>query len=218
MFEFEQQRQKMVEEQIIARGVQDLKVLQAMQNVARENFVDKELISFAYEDSPLPIGEGQTISQPYIVALMAEYAQLASQDKVLEIGTGSGYSAAILGQLASHVYSMERNPSLAEKAQRRLESLGYQNITVCVGDGTLGWEEFAPYDAILVTAGGPQIPPTLLKQLAKGGRLVIPVGLSVETQELIRVTRRDEQDYRYENLGGVRFVPLIGVEGWNVNP
>lgn len=214
MEQFEELRQKMVSEQIAARGVQDPRVLEAVKKVPRERFVDSLAVPFAYEDTPLPIEEGQTISQPFIVAWMAEQAQIKPQDKVLEIGTGSGYSAAILSQIAAHVYSIERHPKLAEIAQKRLQQLGYTNITIVVGDGTLGWEEHAPYDAIIVTAGGPQVPPSLLNQLKIGGRLIIPVGPTLENQQLTRVIRESEKKYRYEYIGSVRFVPLVGQEGW----
>lgn len=214
MDQFKELRHKMIKDQIAARGVHDVKVLEAIEKVPREMFVDPLTAALAYEDSPLPIEEGQTISQPFIVALMTQETQLQPQDKVLEIGTGSGYSAAILSQLCSHVYSIERHPKLAELAQQRLLQLGYKNVTVSVGDGTVGWNEHAPYDAIIVTAGGPQIPPSLLKQLAIGGRLIIPVGPSLEHQQLLRVRREDAENYRYETIGAVRFVPLVGQEGW----
>ncbi|SPJ31722.1 protein-L-isoaspartate(D-aspartate) O-methyltransferase [Candidatus Protochlamydia amoebophila] len=214
MDSYQEIRKQMVEKQIAARGIQDPRVLEAMGKVPRERFVSEHIAPLAYEDRPLSIDEGQTISQPFIVAVMAQQAQITPQDKVLEIGTGSGYSAAILSQLASHVYSMERYPKLAELAKKRLQEFGYNNVTVSVGDGSLGWEEFAPYEVIIVTAGGPQIPPSLLKQLAISGRLVIPVGPSLESQQLMRVMREDADHYRYENLGSVQFVPLVGKEGW----
>lgn len=206
----QQQRQKMVEKQIIARGIRDPAVLKAMQQVPREEFVREEVQSQAYEDSPLPIEEGQTISQPYIVAWMAELAKITPSDRVLEIGTGSGYSAAVLSCIASHVYSIEWYPALATQAQQRFERLGYKNITVLTGDGAVAGESFAPFNAIVVTAGGPQIPPALLKQLAIGGRLVIPIGPIEEVQQLTRITREDQDHYTYEDKGTVRFVPLLG--------
>jgi protein-L-isoaspartate(D-aspartate) O-methyltransferase len=205
-----QQRQKMVNEQIIARGVKDIKVLKAMRDVPREEFVGEKMRDLAYEDVPLPIEEGQTISQPYIVARMAELAKITPLDRVLEIGTGSGYSAAILSRIASHVYSIEWYPILATQAQQRLEHLGYKNITVLIGDGAKAGEPFAPFNAIVVTAGGSQIPPTLLKQLAIGGKLVIPIGPIGEVQQLTLITREDQEHYTYVNKGAVRFVPLLG--------
>jgi protein-L-isoaspartate(D-aspartate) O-methyltransferase len=215
--QFKQERQEMVAKQIAARGVKDPKVLEAMERVPREMFMDPITMHFAYEDSPLPIEEGQTISQPFIVAWMAEQAQLNLQDKVLEIGTGSGYSAAILSLLSAHVYSIERHATLAKLAVKRFQQLGFANITVLVGDGTLGWSDHAPYDAIIVTAGGPQVPPSLLKQLAIGGRLIIPVGPTLKDQQLTRVTRKGEENYCFEPIGAVRFVPLLGEEGWKID-
>jgi protein-L-isoaspartate(D-aspartate) O-methyltransferase len=207
------QRDRMVERQIAARGVRDPAVLAAMRSVPRERFLPPELEEFAYQDNPLPIDQGQTISQPFIVALMTEALQLGPGDRVLEIGTGSGYAAAVLGGIAREVYTIERHAELAETATSRLRELGFQNIFVRHGDGTLGWPEHAPFDAIVVTAGGPRIPEPLLAQLAPGGRLVIPVG-EEKTQELVRVTRRVDGTLEREELGGVRFVPLIGAEGW----
>ncbi len=214
MDHFKEARQKMVVEQIEARGVQDSKILEAMEKVPREMFVDRLSLHLAYEDTPLPIEEGQTISQPFMVAWMAEQAQLNPQDKVLEIGTGSGYSTAVLSHLASHVYSIERHPKLAQIATQRLKQLGYTNVTIAVGDGTIGWSEFSPYDAIIVTAGAPQVPASLLQQLKIGGRLVIPVGSSLDGQELAQIIKENEGSYHYTTLGSVRFVPLVGQEGW----
>jgi len=210
----ENKQQRMIEEQIIARGVKDARVLDAIQKVPRDKFVEESMTPFAYEDAPLPISEGQTISQPYIVALMTEQAEINSQDRVLEVGTGSGYSAAILSLLASEVYSIERHASLAKTAKQRLETLGYHNITILVEDGTLGYKQGAPYDAIIVTAAAPKVPETLLQQLAIHGRLIIPVGSHLENQQLIWIRRTTEKDYIYEELLAVRFVPLIGKEGW----
>jgi len=206
----QQQRQKMVEEQIIARGIRDPAVLKAMQQVPREEFVGEEVRNQAYEDFPLPIEEGQTISQPCIVAWMAELAKITPLDRVLEIGTGSGYSAAVLSHIAFHVYSIEWYPVLARQAEQRFERLGYKNITVLTGDGTVAGESFAPFNAIVVTAGGPKVPPALLQQLAIGGRLVIPIGPLEEVQQLTRITREDLEHYIYEDKGAVRFVPLLG--------
>jgi len=185
-----------------------------MREVPREAFVGEGMQELAYEDGPLPIEEGQTISQPYIVAYMTEALELSSSDRVLEIGTGSGYAAAILSRIVGRVYSVERLEGLAHSARQRLAMLGYSNIVVHVGDGTLGWLEHSPYDAIVVTAGAPQVPKPLLEQLAIGGRLVIPVGASYEVQILVRVRRVSEHDYHREELCGVRFVPLIGAAGW----
>jgi protein-L-isoaspartate(D-aspartate) O-methyltransferase len=204
----------MVESQIAARGVRDSAVLVAMGKVPRERFVPLHLADEAYDDCALPIGEGQTISQPYIVALMTEALQLGPRDRVLEIGTGSGYAAAVLAEIAATVYTIERVEPLAEAARRRLADLGYATVQVRCGDGTLGWPEHAPYDAIVVTAGGPEIPKALLDQLATGGRLVMPVGLSLHAQHLVRVVRQAPEDDDTEDLGGVAFVPLIGEQGW----
>lgn len=208
-----QARQRMVERQIKARGIRDPAVLHALGVVPREMFVPHELEDEAYEDRPLPIEAEQTISQPYIVALMTEAAKLARTSTVLEIGTGSGYAAAVLAEIAKRVYTVERHRELADLARGRLAALGYANVEVRCGDGTLGWEEHAPFDAILVAAGGPDVPDALLAQLAIGGRLVIPVGTSRD-QELVRVTRVGETEYRRDDLGAVVFVPLIGEQGW----
>jgi protein-L-isoaspartate(D-aspartate) O-methyltransferase len=207
-------RERMVERQIAGRGVRDPAVLAAMRKVPRELFVSPDQKAFAYEDEPLPIGEGQTISQPYIVAAMIAAAGPRAGDRALEIGTGSGYSAAVLSGIAGDVYTVERLPRLADSARRRLHDLGYSNVHVRTADGTLGWPEHAPYDVIIVTASGPAVPSSLLDQLAIGGRLVMPVGDSAVAQRLVRVTRRGEDDYRREDLEGVAFVPLIGQEGW----
>lgn len=213
MLDFNSRRQEMVDTQIARRGVRDRRVLNALRTVPRERFVPERLAEFAYEDTPLPIAEEQTISQPFVVALMAEALELAPGDKVLEIGAGSGYAAAVLGQLAREVWAVERHESLAREAAERLAALGSENVHVVHGDGTLGLPEHAPYDGIVVAAGGPDVPPALLDQLAPGGRLVIPVGPDPRTQSLLRV-RRTEQGFVREDLGGVRFVPLIGEQGW----
>ncbi|MCO5296306.1 MAG: protein-L-isoaspartate(D-aspartate) O-methyltransferase [Fimbriimonadaceae bacterium] len=210
-------REAMVDRQIWARGIRGAALLRAFREVPREAFVPEEFAAEAYADAPLPIGEGQTISQPYIVALMIEALELHSGARVLEIGTGSGYAAAILSHLAAEVYTVERHGSLATDAAALFEELGYGNVHVLHGDGTLGWPEHAPFDAILVSAGGPEVPPApLLEQLAEGGRLVVPVG-STRTQELIRL-RRCGGRFSREPLGAVRFVPLIGAEGWPEPP
>ncbi|HVS03603.1 MAG TPA: protein-L-isoaspartate(D-aspartate) O-methyltransferase [Thermoanaerobaculia bacterium] len=208
------ERERMVSRQIAARGVRDERVLEAMRRVPREPFLRQELRDLAYEDSPLPIAEGQTISQPYMVALMTEALELGPDDRVLEIGTGSGYAAAVLAEVAAEVVTVERHRSLADEARRRLAGLGYDQIEVVHADGTLGWPERAPYDAIVVAAGGPDVPAALQRQLAIGGRLVIPVGPTRLLQTLVRLRRVGEKDFRHEDLGEVRFVPLVGEEGW----
>jgi protein-L-isoaspartate(D-aspartate) O-methyltransferase len=210
--EFTAIRNRMVDTQIEARGVTSPRVLAAMRRVPRHRFVPQGLWDQAYNDYPLPIGEDQTISQPYIVALMTEALELKEGDRVLEIGTGSGYQAAVLAELASAVYTIDRLGSLTEKAQKVLAALGYHNLHVRVGDGTLGWPEEAPFDAILVTAGAPQVPRPLVEQLALGGRLVIPVGDRF-SQTLTRV-RKVKDGVKYDYLGGCRFVRLIGQYGW----
>jgi protein-L-isoaspartate(D-aspartate) O-methyltransferase len=208
------QRARMVEMQIARRGIRSEHVLEAMRRVPREKFVSEGLAEFAYEDTPLPIEDGQTISQPYIVAYMTDAADVHPGDKVLEIGTGSGYAAAVLAQIAAEVYTIERHPRLAEIAGRRFAELGYANLKLRTGDGTLGWPEAAPFDAILAAAGGPEIPENLKRQLAVGGRLVMPVGPQPRQQKLIKLTRTGEDSFSTENLGDVLFVPLIGAQGW----
>ena len=217
MDRYSKQRKKMVDAQIRSRGVRDERVLRAMEKIPRHLFIDEGLIDQAYNDNPLPIGEKQTISQPYIVALMTEALELTGRDKVLELGTGSGYQAAILAELADRVFTIERIASLAQKARKLLESLNYYNVVIRVGDGTYGWREESPFDAIVVAAGSPSIPRTLVEQLAVGGRLVIPVG-SRYSQSLIKLTRLSENpdDVKREDLGGCRFVNLIGEHGWKV--
>ena len=207
-------RKEMVEKAISARGVRSELVLDAMRSVSRESFLPERLREFAYEDTALPIEEGQTISQPYIVALMTEALVLRGGEKVLEIGTGSGYAAAVLSEIAAEVYTVERHGQLAETAAATLADLGYGNVHVLHGDGTRGWPAHAPYDAIIVAAGGPTIPESLKHQLKIGGRLVIPVGSDQRAQELVRVTRIAQNEYRSEDLADVRFVPLLGEEGW----
>lgn len=212
--DYRNERSRMVAEQIESRGVRSRNVLEAMRRVPREKFLPERLANVAYEDSPLPIAAGQTISQPYIVALMTEALALEGGEKVLEIGTGSGYAAAVLGEIAGDVWSIERVDELAARAADALDELGYRNVHVRRDDGTIGLEEQAPFDAIVVTAGAPEIPETLKRQLKIGGRLVIPVGRSRGYQELLRITRTADDDYETENLAGVRFVPLIGERGW----
>jgi protein-L-isoaspartate(D-aspartate) O-methyltransferase len=210
---FSEVRARMVAS-IAARGIRDGHVLAAMAAVPRERFVPPALTDEAYGDRPLPIGEGQTISQPYIVAVMTEALRLTPSDRVLEIGTGSGYAAAVLAEIAAHVYTIERLGALAASARRRLSDLGYENVHVRCDDGTKGWPQHAPYDAIVVTAGGPEVPEALLEQLAVGGRLVMPVGDLAFGQRLVRVLREAADRYRHDDLGAVAFVPLIGAEGW----
>jgi protein-L-isoaspartate(D-aspartate) O-methyltransferase len=217
MRDFAIARRRMVEEQVIARGVKDQRVLDAMLKVPRHKFVEEALEGKAYQDAPLPIGEKQTISQPYMVALMSEALALKGSETVLEVGTGSGYQAAILAQLASRVFSLERIPALARRARKVLDECGYSKVNIRLADGTLGWPEMAPFDAILVTAGAPEVPPEYLDQLAIAGRLVIPVG-DLYSQVLMRITRNGEQEYQEEQLLGCRFVPLIGSHGWHESP
>lgn len=214
MRDLDMRRAIMIERDLKGRGIFDSAVLRAMREVPREEFVRPELLENAYEDHPLPIDEGQTISQPYMVAYMAESLELEATDRVLEIGTGSGYSAAVLSRIAAEVYTVEHFPSLAASADERLQRLGYDNIRIFVGDGTLGWPEHAPYDAIVVTAGAPRVPEPLLEQLVVGGRLVVPVGPNHFVQSLVRVRRVKKDEYKQENLMAVQFVPLIGAAGW----
>jgi len=206
-------RDRMVSEQLARRGIRDVAVLDAFGRVPREEFVDQELRRHAYDDCPLDIGHGQTISQPYVVAMTVDALALSGHERVLEIGTGSGYAAAILGLLAREVDTIERIPELAATATERLARLGFSNVHVHCADGTLGWLPSAPYEAICVAAGAPRPPRPLLDQLAVGGRLVIPHG-DASSQRLARIIRRDEQTFVEEDLGEVRFVPLVGAEGW----
>lgn len=204
----------MLQSQIEARGVRNPLVLNAMEEVPRHLFMPHNVRERAYEDCPLPIGRGQTISQPYIVAYMTESMQLAGGERVLEIGSGRGYQAAVLSRIVAQVYTIERIAALADKAKQTFAELGLGNIEVRVGDGTLGWEEQAPFEAIIVTASGPKIPEPLKQQLAVNGRLVMPVGLRHHDQKIIRITRINEQTFTTEQLLRVAFVPLIGKCGW----
>lgn len=207
------QKEEMIERQLKSRGIKDPNVLNAMKNVPREEFIPKSLVEFSYKDTPLPIDEEQTISQPYIVALSAEILGIKESDKILDVGTGSGYAAAVLSEVGKEVYTIERHKSLAETASKRLHRLGFENVFVLHGDGTEGWPEHAPFDAINVAAGGPKIPEVLKEQLAEGGRLIMPIGDNVRTQRLVLATKRDGEITK-QNLGRVQFVPLIGAGGW----
>jgi protein-L-isoaspartate(D-aspartate) O-methyltransferase len=207
--DFAKARSHMVRTTIQERGVSDPRVLSAMQTVPRHCFVPQDLVSAAYTDRPLPIGEGQTISQPYVVALMTEILQLGKGQRVLEIGTGSGYQAAVLAQITSQVYSIEIKQKLYEKAYNKLKSLGYNTIQIRRGDGYFGWPEAAPFDAIMITAAVDHIPPPLLKQLKEGGRLVLPLGNPFSYQNLVLVTKHDK-DLVVKQITGVLFVPMTG--------
>jgi len=213
IYNFEKQRQRMVEEQISRRGIHGPRVLEAMQTVPRHLFVPAEIRNWAYSDGAQRIGKGQTISQPYIVALMTEALQLEGDEVVLEVGTGSGYQAAILSLLAKEIHTIERHPELAEEAQTLLSSLGYTNVHVHSGDGTLGYPEKAPYQGIIVTAAAPDVPKSLLNQLAEGGRLVIPVGKKYT--QVLQSWQRKGKTLKHETITPVAFVPLIGDEGWD---
>jgi len=211
--DYASKRQKMVETQILPRGITDTRVIDAMKKVPRHLFLDEALWPQAYEDYPSPIGEKQTISQPYIVALMTELLQLKGKEKILEIGTGSGYQTAILAELAEQVYSVERIHSLAKRARKILDKLNYTNVVITIDDGTLGWREHSPYDGIIVTAAAPEPPKPLFDQLKIGGKLVIPLGDEF-MQDLIVYTKEKEDSSSKETYGGCRFVKLIGEKGW----
>jgi protein-L-isoaspartate(D-aspartate) O-methyltransferase len=209
-----QQRDWMVERQLEARGIHDARVLAAMRRVPRHAFIAASLRRSAYDDTPLPIEEGQTISQPYIVALMLEAARLEAGDRVLEVGAGSGYASAVAAALVAHVDAVERHARLVELARARLARLGIANVDLHVGDGSAGWPAGAPYDAIVVAASGPRVPQALREQLALGGRLVMPVASGAGAQRLVVVERRGDDAWHEDDLGGVMFVPLVGAEGW----
>jgi protein-L-isoaspartate(D-aspartate) O-methyltransferase len=209
-----QERDWMVARQLEARGIRDARVIAAMKRIPRHAFVAAAMRREAYEDSPLPIEEGQTISQPYIVALMLEAARLGAGDRMLEVGAGSGYASAVAAQLVAHVDAVERHARLVELARERLARLGIANIDVHVGDGSTGWPSGAPYDAIVVAAAGPRVPAALREQLAVGGRLVIPVASGYGAQRLVLVERRGDAEWHEDDLGGVMFVPLVGAQGW----
>lgn len=212
---FQAARDRMVERQLVGRGIRDERVLRAMRTVPRERFVDARLAPHAHDDSPLPIGAGQTISQPFMVAWMVEAAELGPRDRVLEIGAGSGYASAVLAEVAGSVHAIERLELLAAGARERLDALGYRDVRLRTGDGTLGWPEAAPFDAILVAAAGPQVPVPLKAQLRIGGRLLMPLDAGGHgAQELLRIVRRGASEFEQQALGGVSFVPLIGRHGW----
>lgn len=214
MSDFADLRGQMVRRQIEGRGILDPAILDAFREVPREAFVAPEYAHLAYDDSPLPIEAGQTISQPYIVALMIEAAEIGPGDKVLEVGAGSGYAAAVMSRIAGKVIGIERQHDLVKVARDRLQRLGYDNVSIVEGDGTRGWPSEAPFDAILAAASGSHIPKPFLDELAPGGRLVMPIGEPGWAQELVKVTKRPDGTTEQRNLGGVRFVPLIGKEGW----
>jgi protein-L-isoaspartate(D-aspartate) O-methyltransferase len=211
--DFARLRERMVDTQIARRGIHDPRILQAFRAVPREKFVMAGFTALAYEDEALPIEANQTISQPYIVALMIAAAELGPTDRVLEVGSGSGYAAAVMSRIVSRVYGIERHAELVAAAQQRLNELGYDNIELQVGDGTLGWAEAHPFDAILVAASGPEVPRALEEQLALRGRLIIPIGRYRFHQTLCKITRLGQSEYTYEDLGGVAFVPLIAEHG-----
>ena len=209
------EREAMVERQIESRGITDPKILEAFRAVPREAFISEEYADHAYGDHPLPIEAGQTISQPYIVALMIKAAEIKPGDKVLEVGAGSGYAAAVISRIAGKVVAIERQRELVKIAQQRIARLGYDNVKIVEGDGTRGCPEEAPFDAILAAASGSHLPPQWVEQLAEGGRIVMPVGDPGWIQKLVKVTKGPGGNLITEDLGGVRFVPLIGEEGWS---
>lgn len=212
---YEQSRLKMVEIQMAGRGINDVRVIAALKKVPRHLFVEHALQDRAYDDNALPIGEGQTISQPYIVALMSQALELKGTEKVLELGTGSGYQAAVLAELAFQVFTIERIDKIARKARAIIDELKYHNIAITTGDGTLGWPKYAPYDRIIVTAGAPEVPKACWEQLADGGRLVIPVG-DMNIQKLLLIDKVNGKEVKKE-LCGCMFVPLVGKYGWQAN-
>jgi len=214
MTDYAAEREAMVERQLRRRGIGEQPILDAFLAVPREAFVDRGHAHLAYGDHPLPIEAGQTISQPYIVALMIQAADIKRSDTVLEVGAGSGYAAAVISRIAGKVIGIERQHALVEVARERIARLGYGNVEIVEGDGTRGWTDEAPYDAILAAASGSHVPEALIAQLAPGGRLVMPIGGPGWVQELVKVTKQEDGVLKQENLGGVRFVPLIGEEGW----
>ena len=214
MIDFAELRERMIRRQLESRGIKDVAILEAFREVPREAFVSSDYAAAAYDDHPLPIEAGQTISQPYIVALMIEAAEIGTGDKVLEVGAGSGYAAAVMSRIAREVVAIERQHDLVEVARERLRRLGYGNVKIVEGDGTRGYPDEAPFEAVLAAASGSHVPNPLIDQLAPGGRLVMPVGDPSWVQELVKVTKHADGKTTQENLGGVRFVPLIGEEGW----
>jgi protein-L-isoaspartate(D-aspartate) O-methyltransferase len=214
MSDFTTLRERMIDRQIAARGLHEPRLLDAFRAVPREEFISGNYADHAYQDSPLPIESGQTISQPYIVALTIDAAGIKPGDKVLEVGAGSGYAAAVIGQIAGQVIAIERHHLLVELAQQRMRQLGYDNVRIVEGDGTLGWPEEAPYDAIVAAASGSHVPQGWIAQLKPGGRIVMPIGEPHAVQSLVKVTKAEDGTLNREDLGGVRFVPLIGKEGF----
>jgi protein-L-isoaspartate(D-aspartate) O-methyltransferase len=215
MTDYAAEREAMVERHLKRRGIAEKPIIEAFLAVPREEFISPDYAHLAYGDHPLPIEAGQTISQPYIVALMIQAAEIEPGDTVLEVGAGSGYAAAVISRIAAKVVAIERQHDLVEIATARLDRLGYDNVAIVEGDGTKGWPDEAPYDAILAAASGSHVPRPLIEQLAPGGRLVMPVGDPAWTQELVKVTKQESGILKQESLGGVRFVPLIGEEGWD---
>jgi protein-L-isoaspartate(D-aspartate) O-methyltransferase len=215
MTDFTREREAMVERHLRRRGIREKHIIDAFLAVPREAFVSEEYAHLAYGDHPLPIEAGQTISQPYIVALTIQAAEIKPGDTVLEVGAGSGYAAAVISRIAGTVIAIERQHDLVEVARQRLERLGYDNVEIVEGDGTKGCADHAPYDAIVAAASGSHVPNAFIAQLAPGGRIVMPLGEPGWVQELIKVTKQDDGILKQENLGGVRFVPLIGEEGWH---
>jgi protein-L-isoaspartate(D-aspartate) O-methyltransferase len=215
MTDFAELRERMVERQIAARGIRGSALLDALREVPREEFVSPDYGRQAYGDYPLPIEAGQTISQPYIVALMIEAAGIGPGDRVLEVGAGSGYAAAVISRIAGEVIAIERKPELVGVARERMQRLGYANVAIVEGDGTRGWPDAAPFDAILAAASGSHVPQPLIDQLAPGGRLVMPLGSPGWVQQLVKLTKHPDGRIEHVNLGEVRFVPLIGDEGWS---
>jgi protein-L-isoaspartate(D-aspartate) O-methyltransferase len=215
MPDFASLRERMIERQIAGRGITDVGILNAFRAVPRHAFVAPAYAEQAYGDHPLPIEAKQTISQPYIVALMIDAAEIGAGEKVLEVGAGSGYAAAVISRIAAHVIGVERQPELATVARERLSELGYDNVVIVEADGTTGWPQEAPFDAILAAASGSHVPDVLVEQLKAGGRLVMPIGRPGEVQQLVKVTKLDDGSLQQSDLGPVRFVPLIGQEGWS---
>ena len=214
MSDFTTLRERMIERQIAGRGLDEPTLLAAFSAVPREDFISADYADYAYQDSPLPIESGQTISQPYIVALTIDAAGIKPGDKVLEVGAGSGYAAAVIGRIAGEVIAIERHHELVELARKRMRQLGYRNVQIVEGDGTLGWPEAAPYDAIVAAASGSHVPQSWIAQLKPGGRIVMSIGEPHAVQSLVKIAKHEDGSLERANLGGVRFVPLIGAEGF----